>query len=188
MRFDRHKDPTACADAVSTRYGKASLAILTRGETKFLAATNGKCLSLIEVTPDERDELGPDRAQLLPRDAIEAARRMARAARMTDATLNVNGDVKPPGGQSFPLVTDERFPHALEVVPKSPAAMCIRLDAAELARCIKALGAGYVELHVHDVDHSGRVPEPCGPLTVRAATCKGTADSSFCVIMPVSAD
>ena len=188
MRFDRAKDPAACAAKEQTRYAVQGVAIVEKGDATYLAATDGRMLSLVRAYPEDGDDTASalGNGRVYPTAAFAAARKAAK--RSTDAAVTLNGSayVQGDGATTEYAIVDGVFPDALGVVPRGPAVQVVRLNAAMLARLQKALGADGVEIHVHELDAAGKV-DPSFPLTIRPVYLGGggTDDGSFGVLMPI---
>ena len=191
MRFDKSKDPGACAAKDTTRYAIHGVAIVEKGDATFLAATDGRSLSMIRAYPEDGDDMPSilGQGRIYPPAAFAAARKGAK--RKPDATLTLNGAacVQADGASTEFARVDGTFPDVLAVVPKAKPVQVLRLNAEYLARLQKALGANAVAIEIHELEPSGAV-DPSIPLTVRPIYLEGpgTEDGSFGVIMPIRGD
>ena len=176
MRFDKHKDPGALAAKEATRYAIQGVAVVHRDGGAFLAATNGRALTLIRATLDDTDK--PD--GVYPVAAFAAARKASK--RKPDATVGLNGSaaVEAEGARTEYAKVDGTFPDLQGVVPTGEPERVLRLNADYLARIQKALGANAVEIRMHD-DNRDRMPLVIVPIY----TDGGTDDGSFGVLMPI---
>ena len=190
MRFDKSKDPGACAAKDTTRYAIHGVAIVEKGDATFLVSTDGRSLSMIRAYPEDGDDMPAilGQGRIYPPAAFAAARKACK--RKPDASLTLNGAawVQADGASTEFARVDGTFPDALEVIPKSKAKQTLRLNAEYLARLQKALGANGVEIQIHELEQSGAV-DAAFPLTIRPIyTNGGTDDGSFGVIMPIRGD
>lgn len=191
MKFDRHKDPAACAARESTRYAVQGVAIVENGDATYLAATDGRMLSLVRAYPEDGDDTASTlgNGRVYPPAAFAAARRTKKRKKgPPDASVTLNGSayVQGDGASTEFARIDGTFPDALGVVPKAKAVHVLRLNADMLARLQKALGANGVEIHVHAVQPDGEA-DASFPLTIRPVYTDGpgVADGSFGVLMPI---
>lgn len=179
MRFDKSKDPAAVAAKDAGRYAIQGVAVVGRDGGTFLAATDGRALTLVRASLDEGDN--PD--GMYPVAAFAAARKAAK--RKSDAALSLNGTARVEGdgaATEFAKVAGT-FPDLDGVVPTGAPERVLWLDAALLARIQKALGANGVAIEMRD-DGRDRLP-----LVVRPVyTDGGTDDGSFGVLMPLSGE
>jgi hypothetical protein len=191
MRFDRAKDPAACAAKESTRYAVQGVAIVENGDATYLAATDGRMLSLVRAYPEAGDDVASalGNGRVYPTAAFVAAKKAAK--RRTDAAVTLNGSayVQGDGASTEYARVDGAFPDVLGVVPRAPAVQVLRLNAEMLARLQKALGGNAVDIHVHELDAAGKV-DTSFPLTIRPVYLDGpgTEDGSFGVLMPIGGD
>jgi DNA polymerase III sliding clamp (beta) subunit (PCNA family) len=176
MRFDKHKDPGALAAKAGTRYAINGVAIVQRDGGTYIAATDGRALTLVRAYTDEGD--APH--GIYPVAAFTAARKAAR--RRADATLAINGSarIEADGAATDYAKVDGTFPDLAGVVPTSKPERVLRLDAEYLARIQRALGADGVEIRMHDDDRD-RMPLTIVPIY----TTGGVNDGSFGVLMPI---
>lgn len=191
MRFDKQKDPAACAAKESTRYAVQGVAMIQKGDAIYLAATDGRMLSMVRAYPEDGDDVasGIGIGRVYPPAAFAAARKAAK--RKADATVTLNGAayVQSDGASTEFAKVDGTFPDALEAIPKGQAVQTLCVNAEYLARLQKALGANGVEIRVHAIDNSGQV-DPSVPLTIRPIYLdgQGTDDGSFGILMPIRGD
>ena len=176
MRFDKHKDPGALAAKDPSRYAIQGVAVVHRDGGAFLAATDGRALTLIRATLDDNDK--PD--GVYPVAAFAAARKASK--RKPDATVGLNGSaaVEADGSRTEYAKVDGTFPDLQGVVPTGEPERVLRLNADYLARIQRALGADGVEIRMHD-DNRDRMPLVIVPIYTQG----GTADGSFGVLMPI---
>ena len=153
MRFDKSKDPGAVASKDPSRYAIQGVAVVERDGGTFLAATDGRALTLVRAFLDE----GDTPAGVYPVAAFAAARKAAR--RKPDATVGLNGAaaVDADGSHAEFAKIDGTFPDLAHVVPTGKPERVLRLDAEYLARIQRALGADGVEVRMHDDDRD-RMP------------------------------
>lgn len=196
MRFDKAKDPAACAAKEETRYAVHGVAIVRKGDETYLAATDGRSLSMVRAFPDEGDDAPADGAVggVYPPAAFAAARKACKRAPEASLSLNGAARVTADGAVTEYAKLANRFPDVLGVVPKAKPVQVLRLNAEYLARLQKAFGANAVEIQMHALEPSGAV-EASLPLTIKplyvgtdsGATrwACGTDDGSFGVVMPI---
>lgn len=193
MRFDKLKDPTLLAARVASRYAAQGVAIVEQGERTFLAATDGRCLTLVRAYPEDGDDTSSavGNGRVYPVAAFAAARKAAK--RKADASLTLNGAAFVNGADGshaeFPKL-DGAFPDVWAVVPKGEPVGVLRIDAELLARVQKALGASAVEIRVHAMEANGREVDPSLPLTIVPVYIDGAGeeDGSRGFLMPVKGD
>ena len=176
MRFDKRKDPGALAAKDPSRYAIQGAAIVERDGGTFVAATDGRALTLVRAYPDEGDAAHG----IYPVAAFAAARKAAK--RKADATVRLNGTarVEADGAATDFAKVDGTFPDLRGVVPTGEPERVLRLNADYLARIQRALGADAVEIRMHD-DNRDRMPLVIVPIY----TDGGTDDGSFGVLMPI---
>ena len=191
MKFDKSKDPAACAAKDPSRYAVQGVAVVERGDATFLAATDGRCLSLVRAYPEDGDDMPSilGQGRIYPPAAFAAARKGAK--RKADASLTLNGSacVQTDGASTEYARVDGTFPDVLGAVPKGKPVQVLRLNAEYLARLQKALGANGVAVELHELLPSGEV-DPAFPFTVRPLYMDGpgTEDGSFGILMPIRGD
>lgn len=196
MRFDKHKDPTLCVASEASRYARQDVGVIRDGEQTFLAATDGRALTLIAGTLEDGDEVDAKDAPTFPAEAFRLARKSAPRVAST-ARVSVNGKarvVREGGGTTeFPRI-ETRFPDAMGVVPKCEAEHVLCLDAQLLARIQKSLGASGVELRLRDLKGASMPievrPIYIGDLSTGKRRKRNVptpiADGSFGLLMPIS--
>lgn len=189
MRFDKRRDPAAVATKEGGRHAVNGVAIVRQGDRTFLAATDGRCLTLVRAFEQEGDD-GASGGGVYPPAAIAAARKAARRA--TDAQLTLNGAayVVADGVRSEFAKVDSPFPDVDGIAPTAPPIGILRLDAELLARIQRALGATAVEIRVHAMAADGREVDPSVPLSIVPVSLGGAAedDGSRGYLMPVRGD
>ena len=191
MKFDRHKDPAACAAKDPTRYAVQGVAIVQKGDATFLAATDGHSLSLVRGYPEDDDDMPAilGQGRIYPPAAFVAARRASK--RKPDAAVLLNGSayVHADGATTEFARVDGTFPDVLSVLPTTKPVQTLHLNAEMLARLQKAMGANGVAIEVHALDTAGQV-DASVPLTIRPLYLDGpgTDDGSFGVLMPIRGD
>ena len=191
MKFDKSKDPAACAAKDATRYAVHGVAIVEKGDATYLAATDGRMLSLVRAYPEDGDDMPAilGQGRIYPPAAFAAARKGAK--RKADATLTLNGAawVQADGASTEFARVDGTFPDVLAAVPKGKAKQTLCLNAEYLARLQKALGANAVAIEIHELEPSGAI-DAAFPLTIRPIYLEGpgTDDGSFGVLMPIRGD
>jgi DNA polymerase III sliding clamp (beta) subunit (PCNA family) len=191
MKFDRHKDPAACAAKDPTRYAVQGVAIVQKGDATFLAATDGHSLSLVRGYPEDDDDMPAilGQGRIYPPAAFVSARRAGK--RKPDATVLLNGSayVHADGATTEFARVDGTFPDVLSVLPTTKPVQTLHLNAEMLARLQKAMGANGVAIEVHALDTAGQV-DASVPLTIRPLYLDGpgTDDGSFGVLMPIRGD
>ena len=91
MRFDKNKDPGACAAKDTTRYAIHGVAIVEKGDATFLVSTDGRSLSMIRAYPEDGDDMPSilGQGRIYPPAAFAAARKACK--RKPDASLTLNG-------------------------------------------------------------------------------------------------
>jgi DNA polymerase III sliding clamp (beta) subunit (PCNA family) len=176
VRFDKLKDPAALAAKDPSRYAIQGVAVVHRDGGAFLAATDGRALTLVRATLDDTDTPNG----VYPVAAFAAARK--GATRKPDATVSLNGTarVETDGAATDFAKVDGTFPDLQGVVPTGEPERVLRLNADYLARIQRALGADAVEIRMHD-DNRDRLPLVIVPIY----TDGGTDDGSFGVLMPI---
>jgi hypothetical protein len=190
MRFDKNKDPAACAAKNASRYAVQGVAIVEQGDRTFLAATDGRCLTMVRAYAEDGDDASSATGRIYPVAAFAAARKAAK--RKADASLTLNGAafVQADGVRTEFARIDGTFPDALGIVPKTPAVGVLRIDAELLARIQKAMGAGAVEIRVHAMEANGCEVDCSVPITVVPLyfAGNGSDDGSRGYLMPVRGD
>lgn len=178
MRFDKRKDPALCASKESTRYN--GVAVVAYAGKHFVAATDGRCLSMVEATLEETDSAERGVSQ---RAAFAAARKAAPEDACKEATVALGAKSDVVAADYGATKTeyqqmDVRFPDVTGVVPKGKVKFTVSLNAALLAQIQKALDADAVTLEFEASDMPMRVT-PCYGKDARAIK-----DASFGVLMP----
>lgn len=188
MRFDKRKDPAVAAAKECSRYAVHGVAVVTEGDRTFLAATDGRCLTLVRAHGEEGDDAVA--GSIYPVAAIAAARKAAR--RQAEATLTLNGSafVQADGVRTEFAKIDARFPDVHGIVPQAPPVGILRLNAELLAKIQRALGAQAVEIQAHAMAENGREVDPALPLTIVPIyqSGDGEEDGSRGYLMPVRGD
>ena len=162
-----------------SRYAIRGVAVVERHGDTYLAATDGKALTLVRAYPDDADDMPSMAQRIYPVPAFAAARKAGK--RLPDAALTLNGAAYVDGADGshveFPKV-DGTFPDVGSVMPKGSGELLVRLDAEYLARMQKALGASGVEIRSHGEGM---------PLTIVPIYCAGDgkADGSVGLLMPI---
>lgn len=192
MKFDKSKDPAACAAKDATRYAIQGVAIIQKGDgATFLAATDGRMLSMVRAYPEDGDDMPSilGNGRIYPPAAFVAARKAAKRKADAELTLNGSAFVQGDGATTEYARVDGTFPDAIEVIPKGEGVQTLRINADCLARLQRALGANGVEIHVHALTPAGQL-DPSMPLTVRPIYTDGpgTDDGSFGILMPIRGD
>ena len=191
MKFDKAKDPAACAAKEATRYAVQGIAIVQKGDATFLAATDGRSLSLVRAYPEDGDDMPAilGQGRIYPPAAFAAARKACK--RRPDASLTLNGAawVQGDGASTEFARVDGTFPDVFEAIPKTKPVQTLYVNAEYLARLQKAMGANGVAIEVHALDSAGQV-DPCMPFTVRPLYMDGPGvdDGSFGLVMPIRGD
>lgn len=191
MKFDRHKDPAACAAKEATRYAVHGVAIVQKGDATFLAATDGRSLSMVRAYPEDGDDMPAilGQGRIYSPAAFAAARKACK--RKPDATVTLNGSayVQADGSTTEFARVDGTFPDVFEAIPKAKPVQTLRLNAEFVARLQKAMGANAVAIEVHALDKSGDI-DATMPLTIRPLFMDGpgTEDGSFGILMPIRGD
>lgn len=192
MKFDKSKDPAACAAKSPTRYAVQGVAVVAKGEATYLAATDGRCLTLVRAFPEDGDDVAgaSGNAPIYPVAAFAAARKVAKR-KQPDASVALNGcaQVQADGASTEFTKVAGTFPDVFACLPTGKDRQVLRLNAEYLARMQKAFGANGVEIVVHEFDTDGQ-PHPAYPLTIRPLYMEGpgTDDGSFGVLMPIGGD
>jgi hypothetical protein len=198
VKFDKAKDPAACAAKEETRYAVHGVAVVRKGDETYLAATDGRSLSMVRAFPEDGDDVPPDGdvGSVYPPVAFAAARKACKRA--PDASLSLNGSarVTADGAVSEYAKLASLFPDVLGVVPKAKPVHVLRLNAEYLARLQEAFGANGVEIQVHATDPGTGALAHDLPLTIRplyvgkdlgaAKSPDGSDDGSFGVLMPIA--
>lgn len=191
MKFDRHKDPAACAAKEATRCAVHGVAIVQKGDATFLAATDGRSLSMVRAFPEDGDDMPAilGQGRIYSPAAFAAARKACK--RRPDATVTLNGSayVQADGSTTEFARVDGTFPDVFEAIPKAKPVQTLRLNAEFLARLQKAMGANAVAIEVHALDKDGDI-DATMPLTIRPLYMDGpgTEDGSFGILMPIRGD
>lgn len=192
MRFDKAKDPAACAAKDSGRYAVAGVAIVQRPDgSTFLAATDGRMLSMVRAQPDDGDDMPAilGQGRVYPPAAFAARRACKR--RDTEASVILNGSayVRADGCTTEYARVDHPFPDVLGVTPAGKPVLSLNLNAELLARMQKALGGNAVRIEIHAIGDDAEI-DPSLPLTVRPIYLEGPAseDGSFGLVMPLRGD
>jgi hypothetical protein len=175
VKFDKHKAPGALAAKAPSRYAiHNGVTIVEHDGGTFIAATDGRALTLIRATLDDTDTPNG----VYPVAAFAAARKAAN--HMPKATVGLNGSarVEADGAATEFAKVDGRFPDVLSVVPTGEPKQVLRLHGDRLARIQKALGANAVEIHIHGRD----MPWVIVPIYTEGP---GTDDGSFGVLSPI---
>lgn len=172
--FDKMKDPAALAAKDPSRYGIHGVAVVEHDGGTFLAATDGKALTLVRCHTDAH---GDDARGIYPCQAFAAARKAARRKPYATVTLNGSAYVDGDGAHTEFTKVDATFPELRGIVLTGEPEHVLRLDAAYLARIQKALGADGVEIR----DHGDGQPLTIVPIYLAG----GTADGSLGVLMPI---
>ncbi len=179
MRFDKTKDPAALADKEPCRVRRSAMngvAVVERDGGTFLAATDGRALTLIRCTMDD----GDNARGVYPLAAFAAARKAARRKAEACVVLNGAAYVDSDGAHTEFAKVDGTFPDVGSVVPTGEPVRTLRLDADYLARIQKALGADGVEIRMHG-DDDDALPLTIVPIYLHG----GQADGSLGVLMPI---
>jgi len=176
MRFDRSKDPAACAE--ETKYTPAGVRVIKHDGKHYLAATDGRRMSFVACTPDPEDS-GDN---VWPVAVIAAARKAAPTKPFTEAKFAVNGNAtvtnKDGSRSEWSPLERGRFPDPNDVIPKGKPAYTVTLNAAYLAEIQAALGVDAVTIEFHGNEPMAIRPRPLG---------RGSDDGSFAVLMPIGA-
>jgi hypothetical protein len=191
VRFDKAKDPAACAAKESTRYAVHGVAIVQKGDATFLASTDGRMLSLVRAYPEDGDDMPAILAQgrVYPPAAFAAARKAGKRREEASLTLNGSAYVNADGASTEFARVDAPFPDVFGVVPKGKPALTLHVNAEFVARVQKAMGANGVAIEVHALDNERQI-DPDVPLTVRPLYMEGPGvdDGSFGIVMPIRGD
>jgi hypothetical protein len=191
VRFDKAKDPAACAAKESTRYAVHGVAIVQKGDATFLASTDGRMLSLVRAYPEDGDDMPAilGQGRVYPPAAFAAARKACKRREEASLTLNGSAYVNAEGAATEFARVDAPFPDALGVVPKGKPVLTLHVNAEFVARVQKAMGANGVAIEVHEFDNEGQV-DPDVPMTVRPLYMEGPGvdDGSFGIVMPIRGD
>ena len=188
MKFDKAKDPAACAAKVSTRYAVHGVAVVRKDDATFLASTDGRALAMVRAYPEDGDDAPASSSDAVyPCPAFTAARKACK--RKAEASLVLNGSAvvaTDEGTRTEFAKIPERFPDVLGVLPKAKPVHVLRLNADFLARLQKGFGANAVAIEVHALDDKGQLAHDL-PLTIRPLYMDGpgTDDGSFGVLMPI---
>ena len=179
MRYPKTARPEACVSKEVARYSPNGVGVVEHGGNVYLAATDGRCATMIRAYPETGDQgyVG----QVYPAAAFVAARK-ATHRKDEESALRLNGSAVVATGDAttdFPRL-DARFPEVFACVPKGNATR-ITINAELLAKMQEAFGSGAVTLDIGD---------ECTPILVRPVVVeKGgyvpTADGSQGVLMPI---
>lgn len=176
VTFDKAKDPSRCTGS-GDRYSIDGCSVVEHRGKHYIAATDGKMLSMVACEVDPR--------QLANR---LLASRSERLRRIDAARMMLNGTAKVISGgamQEWQPIAD-RFPDVCAVVNDAQKdagkTVTVSLNAELLADLQKALGAGAVTLRI-PVDNKSTpiVVEHCN-----AGKGKGAKDGSFGLLMQIS--
>jgi hypothetical protein len=188
MRFDKSKDPAACVAKDATRYAVQGVAVVERGDATFLAATDGRCLTLVRAYPEDGDDMPSilGNGRIYPPAAFAAARKAAK--RKSEATLTLNGAayVQADGASTEYARVDGDVPRCDWV----PAEAGTRASASAQRR---VLGEDAKGVRCQRVSRSSCTHSRPGnrtrvlPFTIRPIYLEGggTDDGSFGVLMPI---
>lgn len=192
MRFDKSKDPAACVAKEPSRYAVQGVAVIAKDDATFLAATDGRCLTMVRAYPEDGDDSAnaSGTGRIYPPVAFAAARKAAKR-KASEAALVLNGAayVQADGASSEYARVAGTFPDVLACLPTGKPRQVLCLNAEFLARMQKALGANGVEIAIHQLDDDGQ-PHSAYPLTIRPLYMEGPGvdDGSFGVLMPIRGD
>jgi hypothetical protein len=188
MKFDKAKDPAACAAKSPTRYAVQGVAVVEKGDATFLAATDGRSLSMVRAFPQDGDDMPSalGNGRIYPPAAFAAARKACKRAPDASLTLNGAAFVEAAGASTEFARVDGTFPDVFVAIPTTKPVQVLRLNAEYLARLQKALGANGVAIEVHALVPSGDIDDTM-PLTIRPLYTDGPGvdDGSFGVLMPI---
>src|SRR5262245_15197890 len=176
VKFDKNKDPAAMAARDPSRYAIQGVAVVHRDGGTFLAATDGRALSLVRAYPDDTDQ--PD--GVYPVAAFAAARKASTRKPDPVAGLNGTAPVEADGAATEFAKVAGTFPDLIGVVPTNKPERVLRINAEYLARLQKAFGANAVEVRMHDDDRD-RLPLTIVPIY---SDGPGRDDGSFGLLMP----
>ena len=179
MRYQKTARPEVCVSKEVTRYSPNGVGVIEHGGNVYLAATDGRCATMIRAYPEAGDQ--GYAGQVYPAAAFVAARK-ATSRGTDESTVRLNGSAVVKSGESttdFPRV-ESTFPEVFACVPKGNATR-ITINAELLAKMQEAFGSGAVTLDIGD---------ECTPILVRPVVVeKGgyvpTADGSQGVLMPI---
>lgn len=149
MRFDKYKNPAAVVPKEESRYAVPGVSFVKRGDQGYLAATDGRILTMIAATEEPEDHPG---RSIYPADAIAAARATAKklGRSVPDARVALNGSAKVTTAGSVQewATVSGVFPDAVAVIPTRAPKFVVRLNAALLAKIAGALDSESVEIEV----------------------------------------
>ena len=179
MRYQKTARPEACVSKEVTRYSPNGVGVVEHGGNVYLAATDGRCATMVRAYPDDGDH--GYAGQVYPAAAFVAARK-ATTRHATESTVRLNGSAVVKTGEStaeFARV-EAVFPDVVACIPKNNVSR-ITINAELLAKMQEAFGSGAVTLDIGD---------ECTPILVRPVVLeKGgyvpTADGSQGVLMPI---
>ena len=189
--FDKSRKPTECCSNEATRYAIQGPALVTHNGSDYLAATDGRVLSMVtaQVEGDVAGNLtGGGNAVAMARETIKEAGKGGSKGR---AIVRVAEGKATAGEMTMPLV-ETKFPDGDGVLHDRSKADEVRitLNASLLAKLAKGLGAEAVTLHVKATERAldGVTIDAGGPIFVEVATVKGngSTDGSFGAIMPLT--
>ena len=103
MKFDKAKDPAACAAKSPTRYAVQGVAVVEKGDATFLAATDGRSLSMVRAYPQDGDDMPSalGNGRIYPPAAFAAARKACKRCRSpSPAVVARIGPVSPTASAS----------------------------------------------------------------------------------------
>lgn len=194
MKFDRRKNPVACVAKEASRYAVQGAAVVKHGDKHYIAATDGRCLSMVAC-----DLEGDEPKSSYPAAAFVAARKVKGPF-----ALELNGSAKlrtMEGTTTEFQALESRFPDVLGVVPKTnqnDPSICLSVDL--LRQLSDAFGFHAVRL-TFQRDPKGNLdasmPVRVDPLRAedlaKHPTAKDRAkfpddDGSFGVVMPIACD
>lgn len=185
VSFDRKKDPTACVATDGSRYSMLGVAVVERNQRHYLAATDGRTLSMIAATIDPPTATVPK--DPFPTGPFGVARKAFKFR--PQAAVDLNGSVTArteDGGAVSAQAYAMTFPDVNGVVPEPRSDdVVIGVDVDLLANIVKALGTSFLELRIRRKDSDSQ-PIQVSAIDLKAAQKRlPERDGSFAVIMPI---
>ena len=143
MRFDKSKDPAACVAKEPSRYAVQGVAVIAKDDATFLAATDGRCLTMVRAYPEDGDDSAnaSGTGRIYPPVAFAAARKAAKR-KASEAALVLNGAayVQADGAVSEVCQGRRHVPGRARMPPTGKPRQVLCLNAEFLARMQRRSG------------------------------------------------
>lgn len=184
MKFPAKCKPEACAAKEETLYvGYAinGVGVIVENGVTYLAATDGRCATMIRAEAEETDKGCAD--SIYPAAAFAAARKAAgNKAQECQLALNGTARVAAGGVTTEYAKVEGRFPDVLACTPKGKPIATVAIHADLLAKIQAGFGSDGVLLELF----GERMPLKVHPVTIGT---RYTEDKSgtFGILMPVAA-